>query len=201
MRRSLLLLSLALGVLALCRPRSSSHDVDAGTAVRLDVSQLAERADLVLEARVLSASAALGAGNLVETEVVLDVERTLYGVHEPTRSVHLPGGLLPNGNGLLLPGMPSLQPGEDVLLFLSEASDSGVRMPVGLSQGKFRVETNLSGARRLRRSHGSLTTVPAGGGALWDSTGDEVFDYAATLAEVHAALSLRPPVSAPEGDE
>lgn len=198
MRRSLLLLSLALGVLALCRPRSSSHDVDAGTAVRFDVSQLAERADLVLEARVLSTAAVLGASNLVETEYVLDVERTLYGAHVPTRSVRLPGGLLANGNGLLLPGMPALQVGEDVLLFLSESSASGVRMPVGLSQGKFRVETSLAGSRRLRRTHGSLTTVPSGGGALWDVTGDEVFDYAATLAEVHAALSLRPVISGSE---
>ena len=201
MRRSLLLLCLAFGGLALCRSQGPARGLDAGTAVRLDLPQLAERADLVLEARVVSATAAVGAGGLVETAYRLDVARTLHGVHEPQREVRLPGGLLPNGNGLLLPGMPALHVGEDVLLFLSEESPSGVRMPVGLSQGKLRVETNLAGERRLRRTHGSLTTVPVGGGVAWDATGDEVFDYATTLAEVHAALSLRPPVAPPEDGE
>jgi hypothetical protein len=190
MRRSLLLLSLALGVAAASGPDTRSSEVDAGTALRLDVPQLAERADLVLEGRVRSARGVLAPSGLVETEYLLEVERTLHGEHQPVRTLRVPGGVLPGGDGLLLPGMPALLPGEDVLLFLSGPSAAGARMPVGLSQGKFRVETNLAGERRLTRRHGSLTTVGEHGG-LWDADGEEVFDYAETVAEVHAALARR----------
>jgi hypothetical protein len=192
MRRSLLLLGLVLALAAAPGPGTSAPAVDAGTALRLDVPQLAERAALVLEGRVREARGVLSSTGLVETEYLLEVDRTLYGDHQPVRTLRVPGGVLPGGDGLLLPGMPRMLPGEDVLLFLTGPSAAGARMPVGLSQGKFRVETNLAGERRLTRRHGSLTTVGADGG-LWDAAGAEVFDYAETLAEVHAALARRRP--------
>lgn len=199
MRRSLLLLGLLLGLLALLRPSTLPTGVDAGTALRLDVPQLAERADLVLEGRVRSARGHQAASGLIETEYELEVDRTLHGEHQALRTLRVPGGVLPDGRGLLLPGMPRLLEGEEVLLFLSSESTGGVRMPVGLSQGKFRVETRLDGTRLLSRRHGSLTTIGAGG-QLHDAAGDELFDYAETLAEVHAALARRRP-GAPTREE
>jgi hypothetical protein len=192
MRRVFLLLGPLLALLAWQFPLGSQSDVDAGTALRLDVPELAQRAELVLEGRVQSATALVGASGLIETEYRIHVQRTFEGEHQDSRDVRLPGGVLPNGNGLMLPGMPTLWPGEDVILFLTGPSSSGVRMPVGLSQGKFRVETNLSGQKQVSRRHGSLSVVDPDTGMLIESKGNEVFGYAAIIAEIHAGLSGAP---------
>jgi len=192
MGRAYLLLSLALGLLAVLSPRGSEPGVGAGTAVRLEtVSDLVDEAHLVFEAHTRSTRTVIGATGRIETEYTFDVDRTFLGEETSERVVRIPGGVLPNGNGLLLPGLPQIVAGEDVLLFLSEAGSSGVRMPVGLSQGKFRVETSLDGSRRLSRRHGALTVVDPRSGVVHDGGGEAVFDYAEVIAEVHAAVSRK----------
>ncbi len=126
---------------------------------------------------------------MIETEYLLDVDRTFEGTDQLTQTVRLPGVVLPTGTGLLLPGMPSLVPGEDVILFLTEASDSGLRMPVGLAQGKLRVETTLSGQKQLSRRQGELSMVDPDTGQMLECGGHEIFDYAATVARIHAAVA------------
>ncbi len=189
MRRALLLLGPLLGLAAVLFPGGSTTDVDAGTAIRLDIPELAQHADLVFEGRVQSATPLVGASGLIETEYLLEVERTFEGEDQNTRTVRLPGGVLANGNGMILPGMPTVQVGEDVILFLTEPSASGVRMPVGLSQGKFRVETSLGGQKQVTRRHGSLSMVDPDTGGVMESSGSEIFNYAAVIAEIHAAVS------------
>lgn len=192
MGRVFLLLGLALGLSAGLLPRGLEQDVDAGTAVRLESIQgLVDEAHLVLEGYVRSARPLIGPAGLIETEYSLDVDRTFLGQDLPQRVLRLPGGVLENGNGLLLPGMPSIVEGEDVLLFLSDTGATGVRMPVGLSQGKFRVEASLDGTRRLSRRHGALTLVDPASGVLHDAGGANVFDYAETIAEIHAAVATK----------
>lgn len=200
MRRVLLLVGSLLGLCALLSPRTAPTEVDAGTAIRLDIPGLVQRAELVIEGRVLSQAVHLGAGGLIDTEFEIDVMRTFVGEDLRTRSIRLPGGVLPNGNGLMLPGMPVLSTGEDVLLFLTLPSSSGVRLPVGLSQGKFRVETNLAGQKQVSRSHGALTVLDPNSGALHESIGAELFDYAEVIAEIHAAAMIQHPAgSSPAG--
>lgn len=191
MRRLLLLGLAALGLQTVVPHRESDSAVSAGTAVRLELVDLVDAADLVLEARVREARVVEPAPGRIETEYWLDVERTFWGEPVTERLVRLPGGVLPDGRGLVLPGMPSLNSGEDVLLFLSERGHTGVRVPVGLSQGKLEVVTSLSGQRELRREHGSLTTVDASTGVVRDAGTLQILDYAETLAEVHAAAERR----------
>jgi hypothetical protein len=189
MRRTSLLLGSVLGLCAALFPRSSPSGVDAGTAVRLGISELVQNADLVFEGRVRTTRVLVAINGLIETEYLLDVSRTFEGVDRPTRIVRLPGGVLPNGDGLILPGMPRVVEGEDVLLFLTGSSGSGVRMPVGLAQGKFRVETSLAGEKSLSRRQGALTVVDPTTGILNEQVGSEVFDYAEVVAEIHAAVA------------
>lgn len=188
-----------LGLAAVLFRGGSQTDVDAGTALRLDIPGLVEHAALVFEGRVRQVTSLVGSAGLIETEYVLDVQRTFEGQEQATRSFRLPGGVLPTGDGMILPGMPSMVVGEDVILFLTGESGSGIRMPVGLAQGKFRVETNLAGQKQLSRRQGSLSMVDGESGVVFDAPGADVFDYAQTIAEIHAAASLERP--APGGGQ
>ena len=191
MARAILLSVIALGMVTGWSLRGSQSDVDAGTAVRLDIAGLVTEADIAFEGRVRSATVVRTPAGRIETEYDLDVERSFLGEPVAEQHVRLPGGVLPDGYGLILPGMPTLREGEDVILFLSEAGATGVRVPVGLSQGKFRVLTSWNGKRSLSRQHGSLTTIDPETGATRDASGAEVFDYADVIAEIHAAVATK----------
>jgi len=175
----------ALALLALQR----TTDVRAGTVQRLGLSDLAERADLSFEGRVLSVRVLEPAPGRIETEYTLREDVAHVGAPCPLRVVRLPGGVLPDGRGLAIAGMPTLAAGDDVLLFLSREGSRGTRMPVGLAQGALRIVTLPTGARRLVGSSAGLdfvgdapTAVPPGPG----------IDYVAGLAEIASGIAARP---------
>jgi hypothetical protein len=182
-----IVVALALSGVVIERPTS----VEAGTARRMDIADMVDAADLVVRAEVVSARARVGARGLIETEYVLSVSHTFWGDPLTTRVVRLPGGVLPDGRGLLLAGMPRLEEREDVLLFLSNASASGIRMPIGLAQGKFAVETLPNGATRLLRDQTGLAIANPITGAIEPGPGASIHFYAAIVAEIEAAVSTR----------
>jgi len=159
---------------------------EAGTALRLDVPGLAHNASLIVEAHVLSARP-VETGGILQTEYVLEVSRTLAGTDEPYRAVRLPGGVRDDGSGLLIPGMPQISEGESVLLFLTDESQNGMRMPVGLAQGKFGVVTLADGKKRLV-GDASMATLVAPGQELGQAGARSVIDYAEAVAQIEAAL-------------
>ena len=163
----------------------------AGTALRMDLEELVYRSDLSVEARVLSSSSVVGETGRIETDYVLTVDRTLWGLHEGTRVVRLPGGVLADGRGLVLPGMPRLAAGEDLILMLSQAGRGDLRVPVGLSQGRFTVRTALDGTRTFERDQGGLSLVDPATGLSRRADTLVVLDYAETLARIEAAANRR----------
>ncbi len=165
---------------------SAHRSAHAGTALKLDIDGLVQRSELVIEGRVLSRSSRSLENGLIVTDHVVAVDRTLLGSELPTRTVTLPGGVLPDGRGMMVPGMPSLAVQEDVVLFLSRSSSWGMRTPVGLAQGKLRVVTALDGTRSLTRSLAGVTFADGESGASAD-----VLGYAQTIAEIHAAVARR----------
>ena len=160
-----------------------------GTAVRLELPELATNAALIVEGRVLSARA-VEANGLLQTEYLLQVARTFAGEHQPFRTLRLPGGERADGSGLVIPGMPRVVEGEDVLLFLTEEGKSGARMPIGLAQGKFEVVVLPSGAKRLAGDASGMTLVPPGGGEAQHG-GRSLIDYAEAVARIEAALTKK----------
>jgi hypothetical protein len=168
-----------------------SDSVEAGTVRKMDVADMVDAADVVVQAEILSARARVGTRGLIETEYVLHASRTFWGDPLTTRVVRLPGGVLPDGRGLVLAGMPRLTESEEVLLFLSQASASGVRMPIGLSQGKFRIETLPDGATRLTRDHSGLAIADPATGTIEHGPRATVHDLAAVLAEIETAVAAR----------
>jgi hypothetical protein len=161
------------------------REATAGTARRLELAELAQQAELVVEARVLS-SHPVDAGGLLRTECLLEVARTFKGAHEAYRAVSLPGGIRPDGSGLLIPGLPRLVPGEEALLFLSAEDRSGTRMPVGLGQGKLVLRTLADGRKRLLCELGSVELVGEGSAG---HAARSVRDYAECVAAIEAALA------------
>jgi len=193
MRRFLLLAPVLWGaaLLIVRAPLFRPHDVSAGTAIELDLQGLVDGSALILEARVASARCFESSTGRIETEYRLDVDRTFWGTDLAERVVRLPGGVLADGRGLVLPGMPGVREGEDLILFLSAESPDGLRMPVGLAQGKLRVLTGMNGQRVLAREPASLSTLSPGSGAHNDADGWEVLRYAETLADLRAAVDRR----------
>ena len=177
----------SLGALAL-RPLFHSPAVRAGTAMRMDTNELVESAALVIEGRVLSARGVETEDGMIETEYELLVERTFEGADVYERTIRIPGGLLDDGRGLLLAGLPRLGVGEETLLFLSEPSASGVRMPVGLSQGRYRIVRNLDGSRVAVRDQGELGLIDPQTGQVNEAAGHHVRDYAELISEIQAAV-------------
>ena len=193
MRNSIVLAAIAVALAVVALPKELEPEVRAGTALRMGVPDLVAGSDLVVEARVLEARAEEVDGGLIETIYTLAADRVFWGdgYAGEVREVRIPGGVLPDGRGMLLSGVSRLDVGEDALLFLSEEGPRSLRMPVGLAQGRYRVETRLDGTRVVTRSGGGIGLVNATTGELEDADGLYVRDYADFVAEVEAAVSVR----------
>lgn len=166
--------------------------VQAGTAVRLDVDGLVRGAARIVEGRVLSQEAVedplTGA---ISTHWQIEVERTFLGPDYPQTTVAWPGGVLPDGRGMVAAGMPTLALSERVLLFLSAPSGpAGWTMPVGLAQGKLRVLAQVDGTRSLLSQGVGLSLVEPGAAGHTHAV-RYLRDYAEVVAEIHAALARR----------
>jgi hypothetical protein len=186
LKHPLVLLWAALGALA--------GAAAAGSALALDMQGLVDRAELVIEGRVVSRRVLADASGRPETEFVVAVDTTHLGSDETLRTFRFPGGTLPGsqgGTGLLVPGLPELTPGEEVLLFLTRESPNGWRMPVGLSQGKYRKVRDAQGRLRLEREHGELELYDAGTRALRHAAARDSADYQGVRAALERAIAVR----------
>lgn len=182
------LVATCLLVMGIPRPESR---VSAGTAVRMDVGDLVSSSGLILEGRILTSLVFEHDEGRIETEYLFEVERTFLGEDLPYRTVRIPGGVLEDGSGMLLAGMPRIADGEEVLMFLTGEADAGVRMPVGLAQGKFGVVRRADGSKLLEREGHGVTLVDPQTGAASESAPVVLWDYAEVVAQIEAALARR----------
>jgi len=162
----------------------------AGTALRVNLEGLVDRSEVVIEGRVKRATSRPAPGR-IETEYEVEVARTFLGEELQTRTFVMPGGVLPDGTGMILPGVPRLGEGEDTILFLSRESFAGMRVPVGLSQGRFRVETSISGHKLVVRAHEDLGLLDPESGDLSEARRRELHEYPELVAKIHAACEAR----------
>ena len=190
-RRSGLPVVLAVALALLARSKFGASESDAGTALRMDVAEQVAAAELIVEGRVAAARAFEAPGGKIETEFRLLVARTHFGADQSERLIRLPGGLLPDGRGMLIPGLPLPVPGDDVLLMLSGEGPQGGRIPIGLAQGSFRLLRNAQGKRLALRDQGGLQLAHRSRNRLLEADSHSVMDYADLLAQIEAALVLK----------
>ena len=111
----------------------------AGTTVlRYDLAELTQRSARVVVGRCRSTGAELVDGRIF-TRVLIAVDETIKGEAADEVTLHLVGGQY-QGVRTHVAGVPTFTPGEEVVVFLTENDGLGHAWPVGLAQGKFRVQ-------------------------------------------------------------
>lgn len=191
MRKVLASALFAVVCLSTLLPIALRREVAAGTAVQLDLAGLVAGAEWVLEARVVGARVQVDARGRPETEYTLAVATEFLGTGAARRTFRMPGGVLPDGSGLVLPGVPRLDLGEDAIVFLTRESRAGLRMPVGLAQGKLRIVRDAVGQRVLVREHGDLDLVTREGRPVAIDRAAVQLDYDAARAEIERACAAK----------
>jgi hypothetical protein len=122
--------------------------IAASVVVPATLDELTSEADLVVHGRVVRVEPRQAPETRrVERVVSLDVLRSLKGSAAATTFVVLPGGTYGRYR-TIVPGVPDLQAGEEVVLFL-RTSSAGVPQLVGLSQGLLRVRIDPASGERL----------------------------------------------------
>ena len=110
----------------------------ATTLVRYDLATLTEEAVQIVVASCQSRDSHVSKGQIY-TRTQLTVLQTLKGQPRKKIVMELPGGT--HGNrSTHWAGMPQFDPAEEVVLFLTEADQAGNPWPLGLVQGKFRID-------------------------------------------------------------
>lgn len=174
-----------------------AHDVasrpaaEASTCLWMSVDDLVDRCDLALEGRVTGRTTVVDASGRIATEYAVTVERTFVGAPQGTRTVRLPGGVLPDGRGLVLPGMPKLDVGETAIVFLARENVHAERVPIGLAQGRLSVRVAADGKRELVSDLRDLEFVDAQGKPVANVPSERRLAYAETVARVEAAAARR----------
>jgi hypothetical protein len=165
--------------------------VEAGTAQKLEIEQLVGECDQALEGRVQHIRVVEAGPKRIETEVTLTVSRRFWGTGGTEFVLRMPGGVLPDGRGLVLPGLPRFAEGEELLLFLSAECRNGTRMPVGLAQGRFRIERRAGSAKTLVRDQDELELFDPLTRRTSRAEPRALFDYGAVVARIEAAAQQR----------
>jgi hypothetical protein len=127
----------------------------AAMILKMNLAQLTDRADAIFRGQVLSAEPgkiAIGGGTLPTVTYRLRVDEAFKGQFEakenasPEVEITMLGTFKAGARGgnnerlsSSLPEVPKLQVGESYVLFTTAPSQSGLRSPVGLGQGSFRI--------------------------------------------------------------
>jgi len=150
----MLCLALCLLILNLAPP------LEAATVQRFDLEALAANAERIFVGRCQRASAELIDGS-ISTRYLFTIDDRLKGAADTHVELVLPGGKF---QGVLshIPGMPFFVPGEEVILFLSGENQRGSPWPIGLGQGKFRIERTAAKPARVFQELEGLSFYPAG---------------------------------------
>lgn len=132
-------------------PRASALVVE-----RMSLLELSREADLVVRARVAACKVRRSARGRLVTDVTVDVLEVLKGrLDALTLVFEQPGGVL-GGRGQVVPGVPRLAVGEEVVLFLGPEHDRRVgkrRLVIGLCLGIFKTY-GREGQVRVRQAIG-----------------------------------------------
>jgi len=132
----------------------------AAMILKMNLAQLTDRADAIFRGEVLSAEPgkiAIGGGTLPTVTYRLRVDEAFKGNFEakenvsPEVEITMLGTLKStahSGNQVrlssALPEVPKLRVGESYVLFTTAPGASGLRSPVGMGQGSFRIYTGAN---------------------------------------------------------
>ncbi|MCK6447676.1 MAG: hypothetical protein L6Q99_14890 [Planctomycetes bacterium] len=167
------------------------RDVSASTVEKLDLAGLFDRSEHVVHGRIAKTSVRLGAHGRPETTVELELTTAFWGGAQTSLVFTLPGGALSDGREMVIPGLPKLAVGEEVLLFLSRESKRGLRLPIGLAQGKFQIVRDEHGPAVLVRGASELEVLDPATKKSEKLETRATLDWQATVRELERLANVR----------
>jgi len=122
----------------------------ATTVLPLYLEEMVDTAAVAFEGRCTANRSEVDAATgLVVTFTTFEVRDVLKGQVGATHVIKQVGGALPNdGPQYRVMGVPRFEVGDDYVVFLAGVSSHGFSSPIGLAQGRFKVEAR-GAARRL----------------------------------------------------
>jgi hypothetical protein len=118
----------------------------------VDLSYLSQRADIIIQGKVLSVrnENLPGSSNFPTVSVTLEVENMLRGPSATTFTFReAVFGFKPRT------GKRNYQIGQRLILFLPSASSLGLSSPIGIEQGRFHIARNAAGAEMIVNEAGN----------------------------------------------
>jgi len=171
----------------------------ATTVQKMTVRDLAKKSESIVLARVEDETARMDEGSKeIYTYVTL---RVIEGVKGSKRNDNAKSK---NADELItirqlggtygkyisvVPGMPTFQKGEEVVVFLSQKDRAGYPWVMGLQQGKYSVSTDDNGFKQVRNDMDGLTVVEENGLKM-EAKGSTVQPLASFLDGIKTQLDL-----------
>lgn len=175
---------------------SGAGPVHATSVERFDLKEMTQRAEVVVHGRITSTECRVDARGAIVTDVKLEVVELFKSKDGEDKSqvkvfqFTVYGGIV-GDRGSAISGAPSFPQGEEVLLFLSQANDAGLRTAIGLAQGKYTIR--LEGGRKLayRNLEGLRLVDPRTGEVQESAKPDQGVAWDELRERVKSALEAR----------
>jgi hypothetical protein len=135
----------------------------ATTVMKLSLKDLAKKSDAIVRATVEDGVARYDANKEIYTYYTLRVLEPVKGSRkDDVITIRQLGGVV-GTIASIVPGTPTFQKGEEVVVFLTQKDVAGYPWVMGLQQGKFSVSLDESGQKRVRNELSDLNLVGPGG--------------------------------------
>jgi len=159
----------------------------AATVLRFDLHDLTDRAAVVVHGKVVSKEARrddrVGA---IVTDLRLEVIEALKGTRGQSFSFTIFGGVL-GDRGSAISGAATFDEGEEVLVFLDQVNQFGLRNTIGLSQGKYTIR-EVEGRRLAFRDLEGLQLMDSASGEVQAAQPEQGQPFDELLAAVKRRL-------------
>ena len=162
---------------------ASTAAVEATTAVQLTDAAMVADADLIVTGECQGVQSDWIGSDLVTIARVV-VSETLKGESAATVDVVLPGGIDLDRKFPIAstwPGAPTMQPGEEVFLFLNAGADSGQAHVVGFSQGKFSILSDPRGRKVVSRDLKAIGLLRNGAVTAGDARSAPLAEFTSSI--------------------
>ena len=135
----------------------------ATTVLKMSLKDLARKSDAVVMARVEDQVARYDADKEIYTYITLKVLDPVKGSHmDDLITIRQLGGIVGN-IASVVPGMPTFQKGDEVVVFLTQRDKAGYPGIMGLQQGKYTISQDQNGAKRVRNELNGTTLIDLSG--------------------------------------
>ena len=138
----------------------------ATTVLKLSMKDLARKSDAVVVARVEDEVARYDTNKEIYTFITLRVlDPVKNSRKDDLITIRQLGGVVDH-IASVVPGMPTFQKGEEVVVFLTQKDGAGYPWVMGLQQGKYSVRTDANGTQRVRNELSGTSLLDGSGHAV-----------------------------------